>query len=108
MPAIVAMINANLDAKLNGLERRMDQVMGIHQVRLDKHDAELGSHRQLLEELRSEIRLLRHSGVDHTKLPNDTSSEAASSTGSFTPAEWCPKTVLVRGWAPLVRLRRNK
>ena len=60
MPAMIAMINANLDTKLTGLERRMDQVVGIHQVRLDKHDAELDSQRQLLEELRSEIRLLRH------------------------------------------------
>ena len=67
MPAMVAMINANLDTKLTGLERRMDQVMGIHQVRLDKHDAELGSQRQLLEKLRSEIRLLKHEGLSHTK-----------------------------------------
>ena len=100
MPAMVAMINANLDTKLTGLERTMDQVMCIHQVRLDKHDAELESQRQLLEELRLEIRLLRHSGFDPTKQASDTSTEFASTVGSFTQAEWCPKTVLVRGWAP--------
>ena len=100
MPAMIAMINANLDTKLTGLERRMDQVVGIHQVRLDKHDAELDSQRQLLEELRSEIRLLRHSGFSNTKPASDSSSETASTVGSFTQAEWCPKSVLVRGWAP--------
>ena len=78
----------------------MDQVMGVHQVRLDKHDAELESQRQLLEELSSEIRLLRHEGLSHAKQTNDASSDTYSYADSFTPAEWCPRSVLVRGWAP--------
>ena len=78
----------------------MDQVMGVHQVRLDKHDAELESQRQLLEDLRSEIRLFRHEGLRHAKQANDSSSDTSSTADSFTPAEWCPKSVLVRGWAP--------
>ena len=48
-----------LEKKFDGLERRMDQVLGVHQTRLDKHDAELASQRQLLEDLKTEITLLR-------------------------------------------------
>ena len=96
MLALVAMINTNLVTTLNGFERKIDQVLGIHQVRLDKHDAKLGSQRQLLEDLESEIGLLRQSGVDLGKQPSDISSDSASVAGSFTQAEWCPTTVLVR------------
>ena len=52
-------LDAKLDAKFDGLERRMDQMIGRHQMRLDKHDAELASQRHLLEDLRTEITLLR-------------------------------------------------
>ena len=86
-------------------ERRIEQVLGLHQTRLGKHDAELSSQRQLLEVLRSEIGLLRKVSVEQSKQFSDMSSDTASTSGSFTvglvtQAEWCLRTVLVRGWAP--------
>ena len=72
---------------------------------MDKHDAELFSQRQLLEDLRSEVGLLRKPSIEQSKQFGDMSSDTASTFGSltvgpFTQAEWCPRTVLVRGWAP--------
>ena len=52
-------LDDKLYSKFGGLERRMDQMIGFHQIRLDKHDVELASQRQLLEDLRTEIILLR-------------------------------------------------
>ena len=52
-------LDAKLDTKFGGLERRMDQMIGLRQIRLDKHDAGLASQRQLLVDLRTEITLLR-------------------------------------------------
>ena len=74
----------------------MDQMIGIHQGRLDKHDAELASQRQLLEDLRSEIGSLR------------SNCSSSGSTGSSSPGrkvspslyDWQPQNVAVRGWAP--------
>ena len=43
-----------LDTKLDGFERKIDQVIGFHQSWLDKHDAELDSLRQLLENPQNE------------------------------------------------------
>ena len=54
-----AELDAKLDAKFDGSERRMDQMTGLHQFLLDKLDAELASQRQLLEDLRTDITLLR-------------------------------------------------
>ena len=54
-----AKLDAKPDAKFDGSERRMDQMTGLHQFRLDKLDAELASQRQLLEDLRTDITLLR-------------------------------------------------
>ena len=87
MLALAAMINTNLVTTLNGFERKIEQVLGIPQVRLDKHDAELGSQRQLLEDLKSEIGLLRQSGVDLGKQPSDISSDSSSVVGSFNGAQ---------------------
>ena len=52
-------LDAKLDTKFEGLERRMDPMMGIHEGRLDKHDAESASQTQLLEDLRIEVSSLR-------------------------------------------------
>ena len=38
-------LDTKLDTKFDGWERRMDQVLGLHQVRLDKHDTELQAQR---------------------------------------------------------------
>ena len=54
-----AKLDVTLDKKFDGLERRMDQVIGVHQTRLDKHDAELASQRQFLEHLKTEVSLLQ-------------------------------------------------
>ena len=92
-----------MDQRLDANERRIEQVLGLHQTRLDKHDAELSSQRQLLEDLRSEIGLLRRTGVEQSRQFGDLSSDTTSTAGSsnsFTQADWCPRTVLVRGWAP--------
>ena len=42
----------------------MDQIIVFHQIRLEKHDVELASQRQLLEDLRTEIPLLKGSSTD--------------------------------------------
>ena len=36
-----------MDERLDANERRIEQVLGLHQTRLDKHDAELSSQRRL-------------------------------------------------------------
>ena len=56
-------IEHRMDERLDANERRIEQVLGLHQTRLDKHDAELSSQRRLLEDLRSEIGQFRRSGV---------------------------------------------
>ena len=97
-------IEHRMDQRLDANERRIEQVLGLHKkTGLDKHDAELSSQRRLLEDLRSEIGQFRRNGVEQSRqfgdLSSDTSSTAVSSN-SFSKAEWCPRTVLVRGWAP--------
>ena len=92
-----------MDQRLDANERRIEQVLGLHQTGLDKHDAELSSQRRLLEDLRSEIGQFRRNGVEQSRQFGDLSSDTSSSVGSsnsFSQAEWCPRTVLVRGWAP--------
>ena len=84
-------------------ERRIEQVLGQHQVRLDKHDVELSAQRRLLEDLQSEIGDFRRSGAEQSRQFSEQSSETSStagSTNSLGQGEWCPRTVLVRGWAP--------
>ena len=92
-------MDAKLDTKFGGLERRMDQLIGFHQVRLDKHDVELASQRQLLEDLRTEITLLRGGSTDGP--PRSASPFDSPSVGwSASSNDWQPQHVLVRGWAP--------
>ena len=77
-------------AKLDGFERKMDQVLVLHQTRLDKHDAELDSQRQSLEDLKTEVSLLRKSSFDTGRMSCDTSSDTASTSASaiwVVPAE---------------------
>ena len=96
-------IELRMDERLDTNERRIEQVLGLHQVRLDKHDVELSAQRRLLEDLRSEIGDFRKSGVEPSRPFNDQSSETPSTVGSTNfsgPGEWCPRKVLVRGWAP--------
>ena len=73
------------------MSEELNMVLGLRQARLDKHDAELCSQRQLLEDLRSEISLLRKSGVDFGKQHCDNSSDSASTVSSFTPGGMEPK-----------------
>ena len=64
---------------------------------------EISAQRRQLEELRSEIGDFRKSGTEPGRQFNDHSSETPSSVGSTSfsgPGDWCPRTVLVRGWAP--------
>ena len=100
MPAFSEMLGRKLDTKLDGFERKIDQVLGLHQTRLDKHDAERNSQRQLLEDLKTEVSLLRKNSFDTGRMSCDTSSDTASTVGSSPQSEWCPQNVLVRGWAP--------
>ncbi len=96
-------IELRMDERLDTNERRIEQVLGLHQVRLDKHDVEFSAQRRLLEDLRSEIGDFRRSGTEPSRQLNDQSSETPSTVGSTNfsgPGEWCPRTVLVRGWAP--------
>ena len=96
-------IELRMDETLDTNERRLEQVLGLHQTRLDKHDVELSAQRRLLEDLRSEIGDFRRSGVEQSRQFGEQSSEASStagSTNSLVQGEWCPRTVLVRGWAP--------
>ena len=90
-----------LDTKFSGLERRMDQMIGLHQIRFDKHDAELASQRQLLEDLRAEITLLRGGSTGAGPSVSDSPCVSPSSVGlSASSYVWQPQNVLVRGWAP--------
>ena len=78
-------------------------MLGLHQTRLDKHDAELSSQTRLLEDLRSEIGQFRRNGVEQGRQFGDQSSDTSSTAGSSNfpvQGEWCPRMVLVRGWAP--------
>ena len=96
-------IELRMDERLDTNERRIEQVLGLHQVRLDKHDVELSAQRRLLEDLRSEIGDFRKSGIEPSRQFNEQSSETPSTVGSTNFSglgEWCPRTVLVRGWAP--------
>ena len=96
-------IEHRMDERLDTNERRIEQVLGLHQTRLDKHDAELSAQRRLLEDLRSEIGQFRRSGVEQSRQFGDQSSDTSSTVGSANSpvqGEWCPRTVLVRGWAP--------
>ena len=96
-------IEHRMDERLDANERRIEQVLGLHHTRLDKHDAELSSQRRLLEDFRSEIGQFRRNGVEQSRQFGDLSSETSSivgSSNSFSQAEWCPRTMLVRGWAP--------
>ena len=98
-------IELRMDERLDTNERRIEQVLGLHQTRLDKHDVELSAQRRLLEDLRSEIGDFRRSGVEQSRQFGEQSSETSStagSTNSLVQGEWCPRTVLVRGWAPYV------
>ena len=97
MPTLAAMLDSKLDAELDGFEWKLDQALGLHQTRLDKHDAEPDSQRQLLEDLKTEIFLLRKNRTDRGRMGCDMSSDSASTVGSLTQAEWCPQNVLVRG-----------
>ena len=74
-----ANLDATLDKKFDGLEGRMDQVLGVHQIRLDKHDAGLASQRQLLEDLKKEIILLRGSSTGAGFSGSDSPSVSHSS-----------------------------
>ena len=92
-------LDAKLDAKFDGLERRMDQMIGLHQIRLDKHDA--ASQRQLLEDLRTEITLLRGGSTGAGPSGFHSPCVSPSSVGlSASLNDWQPQDVLVRGWAP--------
>ena len=91
--------------KLHGFERKVDRVLGLHQTRLDKHDAELDSQRRLLEDLKTEVSLQENS-FDTGRMSCDTSSDTTS--GSSLRSEWCSQNVLVRGWAPFGSRRSSK
>ena len=96
-------IEHRMDERLDTNERRIEQVLGLHQTRLDKHDVELSAQRRLLENLRSEIGEFRRNGVEQGRQFGEQSSDTSSTAGSANSpvqGEWCPKTVLVRGWAP--------
>ena len=98
-PSWVASFMERMDAN----ERRIEQVLGLHQTRLDKHDAELSAQRRLLEDLRSEIGEFRRIGVEQSRQFGEQSSDTSSTAGSAkspVQGEWCPRTVMVRGWAP--------
>ena len=78
----------------------MEQVLGIHQTRLDKHDPEPESQRQSLEDLKTEVSLLRKSSFDTGRMSCDTSSDTASTVASASQSGWCPQNVLVRDGLP--------
>ena len=84
-------LDAKLDTKFGGLERRMDQMIGFHQFQLDKHDVELASQRQLLEDLRTEITLLRGGSTDG---PSGSGSpcDSPSVRWSASSNDWQPQT----------------
>ena len=93
-------IELRMDERLDTNERRIEQVLGLHQVRLDKHDVELSAQRRLVEGLQSEIGDFRRSSAEQCRQFSEQSSETSSTAGSTNSGEWCPRTVLVRGWAP--------
>ena len=66
----------------------------LHQTRLD---AELESQRQSLEDLKTEVSLLRKSSFDTGRMSCDTSSDTASTVASASQSGWCPQKMLVRG-----------
>ena len=93
-------LDAKLDTKFGGLERRMDHMIGFHQLRLDKHDVELASQRQLLEDLRTEITLLRRGSTDGSSGSGSPCVSPSSVEWSASSNDWKPQNVLVRGWQP--------
>ena len=56
--------------------QKTDQSLGLHQTRLDKHDAELDSQRLLLEDLETEVSLLRKNSSDCGRMGCDMSSDS--------------------------------
>ena len=102
-------IELRMDERLDTNERRIEQVFGLHQVRLDKHDVELSKHDEELSALRRlvegqglKIDDARRVGTEPSRQVNELSSETSStvgSTNSLGAGEWCPRAVLVRGWA---------
>ena len=91
-----------MDTKFGRFERKVDQVLGLHQTRLDKHVTELASQRQLLEDLLTEVSLLRESGTGLGRMDSDPPSDTPSPVGSSSVSlyERYPQIVQVRGWAP--------
>ena len=49
-PSRVSAFIERMDQRLDTNERRIEQVLGLHQVRLDKHDEELSALRRLVED----------------------------------------------------------
>ena len=76
-----------MDTKFGRFERKIDQVLGLHQTRLDKHVTELASQRQLLEDLLTEVSLLRESGTGLGRMDSDPPSDTPSPVGS---SSWAP------------------
>ena len=102
-PSWVSAFIERMDQRLDTNERRIEQVLGLHQVRLDKHDEELSALRRLVEDQGSKIDDVRRVGAEPSRQFNELSSETSSivgSTNSLGAGEWCPRAVLVRGWAP--------
>ena len=98
-------LDAKLDTKFGGLERRMDQMIRLHQIGLDKHDAELASQRQLLQDLRTEITLLRGGSTLAGPPGSDSLCVSPSSVGlSASLYDWQPHGVwLGTLWLPSQR-----
>ena len=90
-------IEHRMDERLDANERRIEQVLGFHQTRLDKHDAELSSQRRLLEDLRSEIGHFRRNGVEQSRQFGDLSS-GTSSTAGFSHSSAQAECVRERCW----------
>ena len=90
MPAFSAMLDSKLDTKVDGFERTIGQVFGLHQTLLDIHDAELDSQRQLLEDLKTEVSLLRKGSTDSVRMESGMSSDSACTVESLTLADVVP------------------
>ena len=75
-------IEHRVDERLDANEWRIEQVLGLHQTRLDKHDAELSSQRRLLEDFLSEMGQFRRNGVEQSRQFGDLSSDTSSTVGS--------------------------
>ena len=71
-PSWVSAFIERMDQRLDTNERGIEQVLGLHQVRLDKHDVELSAQRRLLEDLRSEIGDFRRSGAEPSRQSSET------------------------------------